>query len=113
MTQEQPEARNRLPVFAQPGSRVEELLAAYEPAKAAAEEASGRYKAITDAIKAELASANPGVREMLLSGMPGLPQLRMTWVEPLRFDTKRFKEDHPVEYVRYTRQGGNWDLRQA
>lgn len=112
MTQEgQPLRGGRLVVAAPAGSRLEELLATYESAKAAAADAESRYKAVTDAIKAELSSANPGVAEMTLAGQPGLPRLSMTWVRPWRLDTKRFKEDHPHLYVQYATQSGHWDLR--
>lgn len=101
-------------VAAPPGSRLEQLLASYESAKAAAEEAKARFEAITDAVKAELAAAAPpGTTEMLLAGPPGLPRLRMSWKRPYRFDTKRFREEHPKMYVRYEVRGGHWELRQV
>lgn len=99
-------------VLAQPGTRLEQLLASYEGAKAAADEAKSRYKALTDAIKAELAaSAPPGTEVITLAGPPALPRLRMTWKAPYRFDAKRFRVEHPRLYVQYEVQGGNWDLR--
>lgn len=102
-----------VPVTAAPGSRLEELLASYESAKAAAQEAADRFEAITDAIKNEMTAAAPnGTTVITLSGAPGLPQLKMTWKRPWRFDSKRFKAEHPRMYVQYEKQGGNWELRQ-
>lgn len=108
------EAVNPAPVqvTAPPGSRLEELLASYEGAKAAAEEATARFEAITGAIKAELSSAYPGTGDISLSGAPGLPRLKMTWLHPWRFDSKRLKEENPLMYVRYAKQGGHYELRQ-
>jgi hypothetical protein len=97
-----------------PGSRLEQLLASYENVKAAAEEAKSRQDALTDALKAEMTGAVPeGTQEIILSGPPGLPALRMTWKQPYRFDVKRFRDEHPALYVRYETRGGHWDLRQA
>lgn len=102
-----------VPVLAQPGTRLDQLLASYETLKAEAAEAVSRYEALTDAIKAELAASAPaGTEAMILAGSPGLPQLRMTWKRPWRFDAKRFRAEHPRLYVRYEVRGGHWDLRQ-
>ncbi len=100
---------------ASPGTRLEELLAAYETAKAAKEEAVARFDAITDALKAEMATAAPqGSTDITLSGQsPGLPRLHLMWTRPYRFETKRFRADHPGLYVRYEVRGGQWGLRQV
>lgn len=111
--QEQPKPPS-FTVTAQPGSRLEELLASYEPAKAAAEEAAERFRAVTDAIKAETAAACPdGTTRASLAGAPGLPRLKMTWLTPWRFDSKRFREEQPAMYVKYEKQGGFWEIRQV
>jgi hypothetical protein len=98
-------------LLAPPGSRLEELLASYESAKAAAEEAAARFEAVTQGIKAELANAAPGATSIGLAGGPGLPRLRLSWRTPWQFDTKSFKRDYPVLYVKYGSQGGRWELR--
>jgi hypothetical protein len=114
MTENTPQAPPPALIAAPPGSRLEQLLASYESLKAAAEEAKARYEALTDAIKAELAAAAPaGTQEMLLTGPPGLPRLRMSWKSPFRFDVKRFRTEHPKLYVRYETRGGHFELRQA
>jgi hypothetical protein len=105
------ERQPRLLVTAEPGSRREELLASYESAKAAAEEAASRFKTITDALKADLSGAYPGVEGMTLSGAPGLPRLSMSWRKSWRVDTRRLKEEQPLLYVQYAVQSGTWDLR--
>jgi hypothetical protein len=111
MTHQEEPAR-RVPVTAQPGSRLEELLASYEPLKAAAEEAASRFKAVTDALKAELPALAPeGTTAITLSGAPGLPVLHQTWVSSWKFDVKQLKADDPVTYVRYASKGGHWELR--
>lgn len=105
---------NAVPIItAAPGSRLEQLQASYEAAKAAAEEANHRFEAVAKAIKAELAQAAPGsADQVVLSGAPGLPRLKMTWMRPYRFDSKQFRADHPELYVRYETRGGHWELRQ-
>ena len=101
-----------VPVLAHPGTRLEQLLASYESLKAARDEASDRFDALTDAIKAELTATVPkGTEAISLGGSPALPRLRMTWTRPWRFDSKRFRAEHPRLYVQYERQGGHWDLR--
>ena len=96
-----------------PGSRLEELHAGYEPAKAAFEDAKARYEALTSALKNEIAAvAPPGSSDVVLNGPSGLPRLRMKWLAPYRFDVKRFRAEHPALYVRYEVQGGHYELRQ-
>lgn len=109
MTEE--EKPPRLTVTAPAGSRLEELLAAYESVKAAAEEAAGRFKSVTDAIKAELTAAHPKVTDMVLTGSPGLPALRLAWVESWRLASRKLKEEDPLTYVKYAEKGGHWELR--
>lgn len=101
----------RLAVTAPAGSRLEELLAAYESVKASAEEAASRFKTLTDAVKAELSAAHPGATDMVLTGAPGLPALRLAWVESWRLAAKRLKEDDPHTYVKYAEKNGHWELR--
>jgi hypothetical protein len=113
MTTPKPQEPPAFPVTAQPGSRLEELLAMYESAKAEAAEAKSRFDGITSGLKAEIAAACPdGTTRASLTGAPGLPRLRMTWLTPWRFDSKTFKEEQPYLYVKYSKQGGHWDLRE-
>lgn len=97
--------------IAKPGSRLEELLAAYDVEKANAAEATARFEAVTKALKTELSEAFPGRKDIVASGAPNLPKLRLAWRTPWRFNDKRFKEEQPVLYVKYSEQGGHWELR--
>lgn len=111
MTAPQP-PEERASCIALPGSRLEALLASYEVLKAAAEEAAGQFRAVTDAIKAE-AAAGTGATSIAISGAPGLPRLRMTWRESWRLDSKLLKETDPATYARYAVKSGSWELRQS
>lgn len=100
---------------AAPGTRMEELLASFESAKAARDDAKARYEAVAGALKAEMAAAAPpGSTSITVSGQtPGLPRLRLIWTRPYRFNTERFRTEHPALYVRYEIRGGQWSLRSA
>ncbi len=112
--QENPPAPAPVTLTARPGSRLEELQASYDSAKAAKEDAVARFDALTTAIKVEMAAAAPpGTTDITLDSASGLPRLRLKWLMPYRFDSKRFKAEHPDIYVRYEVRGGNWTLRQA
>jgi hypothetical protein len=102
----------RFVIPAGPGTRLEQLLASYEPVKAAYEEAKARLDALTDALKAEMSAAAPeGSTDMVLDGGPALPRVRVSWKQPYRFDVKRFRTDYPQIYVKYETRGGHWELR--
>ncbi len=96
-----------------PGSRLEQLLASYEPLKLAAEEAAARFEAVTTGIKAELTSAYPDTASITVPSSPGWPSLRLAWRTQWRFDVKAFKLENPLMYVTYSEQKGHWELRQA
>jgi hypothetical protein len=110
---QQPQARyNPAELTAAPGSRQEELLAAYESAKAAKEDAVARFESVSAALKNVMTATAPnGSTDITLAGSPGLPRLRLRWLAPWRFDSKRFKAERPEDYVRYEVQGGHWDMR--
>ncbi len=101
-------------VTAQPGSRLEELLAAYEPLKAAAEEAAERFKSLTDAIKNEITAACPdGTARVSIAGTPGLPRLTMAWIKSWRVDSRKLKEEQPYLWVKYSKESSYWELRES
>lgn len=92
-------------------SRLAQLHAQYADAKAAADAASERLKAITDGIKAELSTAAPeGSERIDLRGSFG-PALRLAYSERVTFDSRKLKTDNPELYVRYAKFGGAWSLR--
>lgn len=98
-------------VTAQPGTRLEQLQAAYADAKAAADEAASRLKVVTDGIKAELVAQAPeGQMKIGLSGVFG-PALQLTYSESWRIDSTKLKAEDPVTYVRYAKKSGSWSLR--
>ena len=94
-----------------PGTRLEQLQAAYADAKAAADEAGSRLKLITDGIKAELVAQAPeGHTRIGLRGEHG-PALQLTYSESWRIDATKLKAEDPVTYVRYAKKSGSWSLR--
>ncbi len=96
-------------VVAEPDTRLSQLHAAYEDAKARADEASKQLKAITDAIKVELNTAAPEESRVELRGDAG-PALRLVYSERWTLDSKRMRVEDPETYVRYARKGGSWTL---
>lgn len=99
-------------VTPQAGTRLEQLHASYEEAKAAKDEAETRLKGITDAIKAEVQQLAPGSERMEIRGDYG-PALSMTYVESWRVDSKRMRAEDPETYVRYAVKQGTWKLEKS
>lgn len=97
----------------QPGSRLDDLLATYATLKPQADELAARLKAVTDAIKAELAAAAPHAQAVEVAHEALAAPLRMSYVESWSLDTKRLKAEAPELYVAYARKSGKWDLRAA
>src|SRR5262245_7564899 len=90
----------------EPGSRLEDLLAAYAQLKPQADELASRLKTVTDAIKAELTVAAPGARAINVAHPALAVPLRLSYVESWRLDTERLKTEDPGLYVRYAVKGG-------
>lgn len=111
--QKKPEPKPSATAMAAPGSRLEQLLASYETEKASAADAAARFKAVTDALKAELSAAFPGQKDVVAAGAPNLPKLRLSWRTSWRLDTDKFKAEQPVLYVKYSKPSGHWELREA
>lgn len=97
---------------AQASERLNQLHAAYADAKADADAASARLKAITDGIKLELQTLAPEQQRLALTGEDG-PALSLTYSETWRFDSTRFKREDPETYVRYAKKSGSWTLKAA
>ncbi|GLW32252.1 hypothetical protein [Actinoplanes regularis] len=95
----------------EPGSRLDDLLAAYAELKPRADELATRLKTITDAIKAELTAARPGAQYIGVDHPALVQPLRLTYVESWTLDSKRLKAENPELYVTYARKGGSWQLR--
>lgn len=90
-----------------PGSRLAELVAVYDHAKATADAAAERLKVVTDAIKAEAILQAPAATCIELTG--AVP-LRLVCREQWRIDTKRLKTEDPFTYVRYAKKSVTWSL---
>jgi hypothetical protein len=100
-------------VTPQAGTRLEQLHALYEEAKARKDEAEKALKAITDGIKSEVFSQLPeGATAATIAGQAG-PPLAMTYVESWRLDSKRMKSEDPELYVRYAVKSGTWKLEKV
>jgi hypothetical protein len=95
----------------QPGSRLEQLAAQYDLAKAEAEKAADALKAITDGIKLELANAAPGETDVRLDSTELAAPLRLLAIESWRVDSKKLKTEAPEIYVRYATKSTAWQLR--
>ena len=95
---------------AAPDDRLAVLYAAYPEAKAEADEAAKRLRAITDGIKLELTTRAPeGTAKLELKGQGGTP-LRLAWQVTRRFDTRLFQRDQPDVYDSYRKDSGSWVL---
>ena len=103
----------RIAVTPAPGSVLEDLLSREAAAEAAANEAADRLKSVRDAIKAELSQAHPGISRFFIAGSATRLPKTLTWVETVRLDTKRMKQDAPQLYVEYAVFGDRWELRTA
>ena len=99
-----------LVVSAEAGTRLEQLQAAYADAKAEADDAAAKLKAITDAIKVELTSIAPGEARIELAPGPG-PALRLAYSESWRVDARRLKAENPLIYATYAKKSHSWTLK--
>jgi hypothetical protein len=95
----------------EPDSRLAQLAASYTDARAAADAAAERLKAITDGIKRELTDTAPGATRVDLVHDSLAAPLRMQAKSSWRLDTARLKTEQPETYVRYARQVTAWELR--
>lgn len=101
-------------VTGEPGTRLEQLHAAHEQAKADA--AAADLKALTDALKAELSAyvtSGPGRPQVDLvpPAGAGYRPLRLSYVESWRVDARKLKAEDPETYVRYAKKSGAWVLK--
>lgn len=94
-----------------PDTRLEQLAAQYDQAKAEADKAAGALKAITDAIKVELTLSAPGQNSIDLASDLLAQPLRLMAIESWRVDAKKLKAEDPETYVRYAKKSTSWSLR--
>lgn len=96
----------------EPGSRLHELIAEYDNAKAAAAQAEERFTLIKDGIKAELSAVAPATETTILVTSDQLTRsLRLSASESWRLDARALKKDDPSLYVRYAKKSVTWVLR--
>jgi len=96
-----------------PDTRLHQLAAAYDAAKATADEATERLNEIKDGIKAELVAAAPGEKSVLLKSADLHTPLRLSASVQWRLDSKSLRADLPETYVKYAKQTTIWSLRVA
>lgn len=92
-------------------TRLAQLVAQYDLAKAEAAKADEALKAITDGIKAELINAAPGREDIRLESPELVKPLRLFAVSSWRIDARKLKAEAPEVYVRYAKQSTAWQLR--
>lgn len=110
MTGPQIEQRPRV-IRPVPDSRLDQLLAQYDLAKAEADKAAETLKPITDGIKSELAAQLADGETVLEVTSDHLARpMRLSNVESWRVDAKKLKAEDPLTYVRYAVQGHSWKL---
>jgi hypothetical protein len=93
-------------------SRLAQLAAQYDMAKAEKTKAEESLKAITDAIKLELSQLmQPGETAIDLVSDELVAPLRLVAVESWRVDATKLKAEAPETYVRYAKKSTAWTLR--
>lgn len=99
-------------VTPQAGTKLEQLHALYGQTKAEADEAAKRFGAVKDALKVELTTLAPDQPKVELH-TPGIRPLALTYSTSRRFDSTRFKKDHPALADQYVKESGTWTLAEA
>jgi hypothetical protein len=105
-----PQPPKKVTVEVVPGSRLESLLAQRETAKAALDAAEEQMRAIKDGVTAELTARYPGTGAFDIPAAPGREPLILRHSAPNRFDTRRFKYEHPDVYSNYLTPSPRWTL---
>lgn len=99
-------------VTPEPDSKLEQLAAEHDDAKAALEKATERYKLVKDALKSELVRAAPGKTEIRLnSDYLARPLKLVAKKGAMRLDSDRLKAERPDIHEQYLKQGRpSWTL---
>jgi hypothetical protein len=98
-------------VAAEPGSRLESLLAEYERLKPLVDAAAAQLKTITDGIKTEATTAAPDTPKVDITSPVLAAPLRLQAKTSWRLDTRRMKAENPLLYVTYAYESTAWELR--
>lgn len=96
--------------------RLAQLLAVYESAKAAADEASAHLKTITDAIKSEVTTSyTDGLGDAYKGYILGhdciTKPLKLLRVTQQRLQSKLLREHRPDIYQEFTKETTYWTLK--
>lgn len=100
-------------VTAPADSRLEQLAAQYDLAKAEKDKAEEALKAITDAIKLELTNAAPGATSVDLHSDQLTRPLRLQAISSWRINTEKLKSEQPLIYASYAKPSVAWQLRRV
>jgi len=98
-------------VLPEDDTRLAQLLAQYDLAKAERDKAAEAFEAISAAIKAELVNAAPGAHDIRVEHPELARPLRLFAVESWRIDAKKLKAESPETYVRFAKKSTAWQLR--
>jgi hypothetical protein len=94
-------------------SRLAQMSAQYDIAKAEADKAAEALKAISDAIKVELVKAAPGAHDIRLDAEGLERPLRLLAVTSQRVDSKALKADLPQVWETYAKPSTAWRLERV
>jgi hypothetical protein len=100
-------------VEAKPDTRLAQLSAQYDLAKAEVDKATETLKAITDAIKVELVEAAPGAHDIRLDAECLERPLRLQAVVSRRVDSQRLKSEQPTIYLEFSAESTSWRLERV
>lgn len=89
-----------------------ELRAEFAEAKAEADAAAERLKAVKGKLQTALSEATNGALRSALH-VPGYRPLTLTYGERWTVDTPRLKAEQPVTYAAYAKLGSNWTLAES
>lgn len=103
----------RLAVTPVPGGLLDDLRARHYAARAALTEAKEREEDLRRQILDTLTQAHPEIGKFDLAGTPHYPAMTLAWVDTVRLNAKRLKDEKPLLYVEYAEFGGHWELRPA
>lgn len=94
-------------------SRLGQLLAQYDLAKAEAKKAEEALKAITDGIKAELIAVAPDAKTIDVASKHLARALRLNAVTSTSVDSARLKVEQPLVFAQFSKSSTSWRLAQV
>jgi hypothetical protein len=100
-------------VEAKPDTRLAQLSAQYDLAKAEVDKATETLKAITDGIKAELVKSAPGASDVRLRAEGLERPLRLLEVTARRVNSQRLKAEQPAIWATYSDESTSFRLERV